>query len=145
MISRASNAGILVRLGIEIDDRYGKISLFLPYSTIEPVRELLLQNFMGEKFGRDSIWEEHLVSELKETDVTFDIHLITEMMRLSSILNWKVGDSIYFSSTPQTLVTAKSGDHALFQGVVGHKNGRVAVKIQDNLLERMLHGEGNAT
>lgn len=143
MISRASNAGILVKLGIEIDDRYGKISLFLPYATIEPIRELLLQNFMGEKFGRDSIWEEHLVSELKETEVTFDIHLITEMMRLSSVLNWKVGDSIYFSSTPQTLVTAKSGDHSLFQGVVGHKNGRVAVKIKDNLLQRSARIEGD--
>ena len=144
MISRASNAGILIRLGIEIDDRYGKISLFLPYATIEPIRELLLQNFMGEKFGRDSIWEEHLVSELKETEVTFDIHLITEMTRLSNVLNWKVGDSIYFTSTPQTLVTAKSGEHALFQGVVGHKNGRVAVKIKDNLLERSARVEGDA-
>lgn len=144
MISRASNAGILVKLGVEIDDRYGKIALFLPYATIEPIRELLLQNFMGEKFGRDSIWEEHLISELKETDITFDIHLITEMMRLSSVLGWKVGDSIYFSTTPQTLVTAKSGEHALFQGVVGHKNGRVAVKIKDNLLERTMYVEGEA-
>lgn len=142
MISRASNAGILVKLGVEIDDRYGKITLFLPYATIEPIRELLLQNFMGEKFGRDSIWEEHLIAELKETEITFDIHLITEMMRLSSVLGWKVGDSIYFSTTPQTLVTAKSGEHALFQGVVGHKNGKVAVKIKDNLLERTMYVEG---
>lgn len=144
MISRASNAGILVKFGIEIDDRYGKIALFLPYATIEPIRELLLQNFMGEKFGRDSIWEEHLIAELKETEITFDIHLITEMMRLSSVLGWKVGDSIYFSTTPQTLVTAKSGEHALFQGVVGHKNGKVAVKIKDNLLERTMYVEGEA-
>ena len=144
MISRASNAGILVKLGVEIDDRYGKISMFLPYATIEPIRELLLQDFMGENFGRDSIWEEHLVSELKETEITFDIHLITEMMRLSNVLNWKVGDSIYFTSTPQTLVTAKSGDHALFQGAVGHKNGKVAIKIKDNLLERTEYAKGDA-
>jgi flagellar motor switch protein FliM len=136
MIARASNAGILVKLGVEIDDHYGKISLFLPYATIEPIRELLLQNFMGEKFGRDSIWEEHLIAELKETEITFEVHLLTEMTRLSNVLNWKVGDSVYFSSTPKTLVTAKSGEHSLFQGVVGHKHGRVAVKIKDNLLER---------
>jgi flagellar motor switch protein FliM len=136
MISRASNAGILVKLGVEIDDRDGKISLFLPYATIEPIRELLLQNFMGEKFGRDSIWEHHLVKELKETDITFDIQLVSEMMRLSTVLNWEVGDTIQFASTPQTLVTAMSGERALFRGVVGHKNGKVAVKIKDNLLEK---------
>lgn len=147
MIARASNAGILVKLGVEIDDHYGKISLFLPYATIEPIRELLLQNFMGEKFGRDSIWEEHLMSELKETEITFEVHLLTEMTRLSNVLNWKVGDSVYFSSTPKTLVTAKSGEHALFQGVVGHKHGRVAVKIKDNLLERNVRAraEGDVT
>ena len=136
MIARTSNAGILLKLGVDIDDRYGKISLFLPYATIEPIRELLLQNFMGEKFGRDSIWEQHLIAELKETDVTFDIHLVTEMVQLTNILNWKIGDSILFNSTPQTLVTAKSGERALFRGVVGHKNGKVAIKIKENLLDK---------
>jgi len=29
----------------------------LPYATLEPVRELLLQQFMGEKFGGDSMAE----------------------------------------------------------------------------------------
>ncbi|MES2252317.1 MAG: flagellar motor switch protein FliM [Pseudomonadota bacterium] len=144
LISRASNAGILVKLSVEIDDRFGKISLFLPYATIEPIRELLLQNFMGEKFGRDSIWEHHLISELKETEITFDIHLLSEMMQLSKVLNLKVGDSIYFASNPQTQVTAKSGEHSLFRGIVGHKNGKVAIKIQENLLDLVEYEAGDA-
>ena len=32
-----------------------RLELLLPYATLEPVRELLLQMFMGEKFGRDAI------------------------------------------------------------------------------------------
>jgi flagellar motor switch protein FliM len=59
-ISRPANAAILVRLRIDMEDRGGKLELLLPYATLEPVRELLLQMFMGEKFGRDSIWETHL-------------------------------------------------------------------------------------
>ena len=39
-------------------DRGGRVELLLPYATLEPVRELLLQ-FMGERFGRDSIRETH--------------------------------------------------------------------------------------
>jgi len=143
-ISHASNAGVLVKLSVEIDDRFGKISMFLPYATIEPIRELLLQNFMGEKFSRDSIWEQHLISELRETDLTFDIHLLSEMMQLSKVLNLKVGDSIYFSSSLQKQVTAKSGDQSLFTGIVGHKNGNMAIKIQENLLEKIEYEEGNA-
>jgi len=46
-----------------MEDRGGRLELLLPYATLEPVRELLLQQFMGEKFGRDSIWETHLAEE----------------------------------------------------------------------------------
>src|SRR6201992_1746089 len=51
-ISRPANAAILVRLRIDMEDRGGTIELLLPYATIEPIRAVLLQMFMGEKFGR---------------------------------------------------------------------------------------------
>src|SRR5216684_142757 len=68
-IARPANAAILARLRIDMEDRGGRLELMLPYATLEPVRELLLQMFMGEKFGRDSIWEGHLAGELWHTDV----------------------------------------------------------------------------
>ncbi len=134
MIARAANAGILIKLHIEIDDRGGRMSLMLPYATIEPIRELLLQNFMGEKFGRDSIWEQHLANELWETDVEFDIHLDHTTMPLGKVLHWKPGDQIQFSVTPNSLVSAVSGEHELFKGVVGHKNGKVAIRVEENMI-----------
>ena len=63
-ISRPANAAILVRLRIDMEDRGGNIELLLPYATIEPIRDVLLQMFMGEKFGRDPNWEGHLATEL---------------------------------------------------------------------------------
>ena len=59
-IARPANAAVLAQLRIDMEDRGGRLELLLPYATLEPVRELLLQMFMGEKFGRDSIWETHL-------------------------------------------------------------------------------------
>ena len=47
-ISRPANAAILVRLRIDMEDRGGNVELLLPYATIEPIREVLLQMFMGE-------------------------------------------------------------------------------------------------
>ena len=63
-ISRPANAAILIQLRIDMEDRGGSIEILLPYATIEPIRELLLQSFMGEKFGRDPIWEDHLATEI---------------------------------------------------------------------------------
>ena len=52
-IARPANAAILVKLRIDMEDRGGRTELLLPYATLEPIRKLLLQQFMGEKFGRD--------------------------------------------------------------------------------------------
>src|SRR3546814_2688471 len=62
-IVRPGNAAMLAKLRIDMEDRGGRLELLIPYATLEPVRELLLQMFMGEKFGRDSIWENPLRSE----------------------------------------------------------------------------------
>ncbi|MDX1486325.1 MAG: flagellar motor switch protein FliM, partial [Alphaproteobacteria bacterium] len=61
-IARPGNAAIMSRFRIDMEDRGGKIELVIPYATLEPVRDLLLQMFMGEKFGRDAIWESHLAT-----------------------------------------------------------------------------------
>ena len=66
-IARPPNAAILVKLRIDMEDRGGRLELLLPYATLEPIRKMLLQQFMGEKFGRDNIWEGHLASELWAT------------------------------------------------------------------------------
>ncbi len=52
-IARPANAAVLAKLRIDMEDRGGRLELLIPYATLEPVRELLLQMFMGEKFGRD--------------------------------------------------------------------------------------------
>lgn len=131
MISRPTSPGIVLTIKFEIDEHFGKFSLFFPYATLEPIRELLMQNFMGEKFGRDSIWVQHLVKELKETDVQIDIVLLREMFTLSEILEWKVGDTITFNVPAETKVIAYTGNCPLFLGMIGHKNGSIAVKVEE--------------
>ncbi|MBT5161090.1 MAG: flagellar motor switch protein FliM, partial [Alphaproteobacteria bacterium] len=63
-VARPANAAILIKLRVDMEDRGGRLEIMLPYATLEPIRELLLQQFMGEKFGRDTIWESHLATEL---------------------------------------------------------------------------------
>src|SRR6185436_3638711 len=84
-IVRPANAAILARLRIDMEDRGGRLELLLPYATLEPVRELLLQRFMGEKFGRDSIWEGHLASELWHTDIDLKAVLDEFVMPLNDV------------------------------------------------------------
>ena len=90
-ISRPANAAILIELRIEMDDRGGKIEILLPYATIEPIREQLLQMFMGEKFGRDPIWEGHLATEIYSADVEIEAVLHEQDLPLSRVLSHEAG------------------------------------------------------
>ena len=129
IISRVSNAAVLVKLRIDMDDRGGRLELLLPYATLEPVRELLLQQFMGERFGRDSIWETHLAAQLWDTDVDLDVVLDEQVMRLSDVMSLKVGDRIMLGTAPGSPVRVRCGSVPLFEARVGRRKDRMAVRI----------------
>jgi flagellar motor switch protein FliM len=132
-IARPANAAVLVKLRIDMEDRGGRLELMIPYATLEPVRELLLQMFMGEKFGRDSIWETHLASELLVTDVDLSAVLDEVTMTLHDVLSWRVGSRILLNATPDGVIELRCGDVSMFQGRMGRKGGHIAVRIDREL------------
>ena len=132
-ISRPSNAAIVAKLRIDMEDRGGRLELLLPYATLEPVRELLLQMFMGEKFGRDSIWETHLAEELWLTELELDAVLDTQTLNLSDILNLQVGSKILLSATPDSPVILKCGEIPMFVGRMGRKGTNIAIRVEDKI------------
>ena len=135
-IARPANAGIVTHLRIDMEDRGGKLELMLPYATLEPVRELLLQMFMGEKFGRDSIWETHLASELWGTDVDLTAVLDEQTLPLSHIISLQVGSQLLLNSPPDSEISLHCGDVAMFSGTLGRKNGNIAVQIGEKHREQ---------
>ena len=132
-IARPANAAVLARLRIDMEDRGGRLELMLPYATLEPVRELLLQMFMGEKFGRDSIWETHLANELWNTEVELDGVLDEIVMPLNDVLNLKPGSRILLNAMPNSTIDMRCGNVSLFSGKMGRKGGNIAVRISQRL------------
>ncbi len=128
-ITQSGNACVLARLRIDMGDRGGRCEILIPYATLEPIRELLLQMFMGEKFGRDSIWENHLTKELYQTDVELSAVLGELTVSLDDLLNMKVGSQIMLNATTEDLVELRCGDVPMFKGPLGQKQGNIAVMI----------------
>ncbi len=137
-IARPANAAVLVKLRIDMEDRGGRLELMIPYATLEPVRELLLQMFMGEKFGRDSIWETHLATELLVTDVDMRAVLDEMTLPLYDVLQWKVGSRIILNTTADAPIELRCGDVSMFEGKMGRKGGQIAVRIDKDLYRQDL-------
>jgi flagellar motor switch protein FliM len=130
-ITQSNNAGVLARLRIDMGDRSGRIEIMIPYATLEPVREILLQMFMGEKFGRDSIWENHLTRELFQTDIHLSAILGETTVSLNDILNWKIGSTVVLNTRPEDLIEMRVGQHPMFMAKVGQKQGQIAASIEE--------------
>ncbi|HET7335834.1 MAG TPA: flagellar motor switch protein FliM [Rhizomicrobium sp.] len=134
-IARPANAAILVKLRIDMEDRGGRTELLLPYATLEPIRKLLLQQFMGEKFGRDSIWENHLASELWSTKVDIEAILDEQILSLNRMMNLKVGETVMLNATPDSKVELRCGGIKLLRGRMGRVGNSVSVRV-DEAVER---------
>src|SRR6202046_5670057 len=128
-IARPANAAILVKLRIDMEDRGGRTELLLPYATLEPIRKLLLQQFMGEKFGRDSIWESHLATELWSTRVDIDAILDEQTMPLQKIMNMEVGQTRMLGASYASKIRLRSGAVPLTRGRMGRRDQHIAIRV----------------
>jgi flagellar motor switch protein FliM len=132
-ISRPANAAILVRLHIDMEDRGGNIELLLPYATIEPIRAVLMQMFMGEKFGRDPIWEGHLATEIAQATISVDAVLYEADIPLKQLMRLKVGDTLPLEMRADALVAVRCGNVTLTEGRMGRVGDRVAIRVSKQL------------
>ena len=132
-IARPANAAVLIRLRIDMEDRGGRLELLLPYATLEPIRALLLQMFMGEKFGRDAIWESHLATELWSTHVELEAVLAEQFLTIGEVMDLEVGQTMMLNCNPDTTVQLNCGGVSLLQGKMGRAGGNIAIHITNAL------------
>ena len=128
-IARPANAAILVKLRIDMEDRGGRVELLLPYATLEPIRKMLLQQFMGEKFGRDNIWESHLATEIWTTQMEVRAVLDEQQVPLSKVLNLEVGETLILNANADSPIQLKCGAIPLTTGRMGRKGHSIAVRV----------------
>jgi len=128
-ITRPANAAILIDLKLDMEGRGGLLQILLPYATIEPIRPLLLQSYMGEKLGRDPVWEGPLATEIWQADLEVSVVLHEMRMPLKKVLSLQVGDTLLFDARPGELVSLRCGEWALTQGRVGRIEDKIAVQV----------------
>lgn len=132
-IARPSNACVVIKMRIDMESRGGVIEFLLPYATLEPARDTLLQMFMGEKFGRDSIWEDHLAREMYETTVDLEAVLDEQTMTLRQVMDFRVGSLLPLAARPDSPVILRCGSVPMMVGKMGRNRDRLAVRVDARL------------
>ena len=129
-IARPADAAILIQLDISMESRSGKVEILFPYDTLEPVRDLLLQVFIGDKFGKDPTWQLHLEKEIHNTSVDIEVRFGKKVMLMNDVMKFEVGSTILLDSSPGENVIITSHGIPMFEGVLGQVNDKIAASIE---------------
>lgn len=133
-IVRPNSSAFLIKFKISMEGCGGFLEFLIPYATVEPVRHLLLEMFLGEKFGQDPLWEEHLTKEIRQTNITLQGILDEFSIPLKEVLKWKKGFSLPLTVYPDSQVTLRCQGHPIFVGKMGQKSGSIAISIETDCL-----------
>ncbi len=136
-IAHPSDTVILLQLRVDMEERGGNVEIMFPYVTLEPIKDLLSQVFMGEKFGKDTIWESHLGKEICMTEVQIDAILGRKTTKFRDILKLKVGSTIMLGTKPEDNVVLSCRGIDILSGKLGKVDDTVAISIDKILNKRM--------
>lgn len=137
-ITRPGNPALLVKLKVDmVENRAGTIEILLPHTTLEPIRDLLLQMFMGENFGQDTVWEKHLGRELRNTAVSIEAILQEKEVSLKDVMSLKVGSTLLLDCTPDDVITLRCGGIPVTTAMLGKVDDSVAVALNDPIRRKL--------
>ena len=130
-IATSSEIVVVATFNIELGSHTGEFHVCIPYSTIEPIRDLLCSSVLGDATGTDRRWVRMLSRQVQVAEVEMVATLGEASINVGQLVNMKVGDVIMLD-IPDTVVAAV--DHVpVFDCKYGTLNGQYAIKVNEIL------------
>ena len=130
-IATPSEIVVATNFTLEIGETTGSVHFCVPYSTLEPIRDVLYSTIQGDSSEPDRRW----VNLLKQQIQSAEVNLVAELARadatVEQLLSFKPGDFIELDL--DTLIKAKIDGVPIFDCHYGTSNNRYSIKI-DKLL-----------
>jgi len=118
---------VACRFHVDLEGSSGDIHVTLPYSMLEPIRELLDAGIQSDRIDRDASWNNVLREQLKLVEVSVSSILAKKELDIGHLTQLKVGDIIPIEISTQVPVCVEG--IPLLQGEFGQIEGKNAVKI----------------
>jgi flagellar motor switch protein FliM len=128
-----SDVVILSTFTLEMDEFSGSITVCIPYSLVEPLRNKLYTGFQSERLEVDVVWLRRLVSRLMATDVGLSATLGDAEITGRQLLELKVGDIVPLRQDATEMAQVQIEKCLKFRAVVGTSKGSKAVMLKQRL------------
>jgi len=114
---------------IELEGGGGDMHITMPYSMIEPIREVLDAGVQSDRVDTDERWMLSLQEEILQAELEVSSTLVETELTMRDVNELQVGDIIPVD-LPAT-VTARIEDIPVFRGVFGVSSGKNAIKVTE--------------
>ena len=122
---------VVTSFRIELDGRGGELHVTMPYSMIEPMRDVLDSGMQSDRAERDENWTLTLREELEEAEVELVPVLGRATLNVGRLINLEPGDVIPCDFDGQVTLLAEGVP--VLRGSYGASRGQQAVKIEKRL------------
>jgi flagellar motor switch protein FliM len=130
-IATPSEIVISTSFQLEIGDIAGAIHFCIPYSTLEPIRDVLYSSTQGDSVEVDRRWVNLLTREIQAVDVTMVAELARTNTTVEQLLTMKAGDFIELER--ESRIQATVDGVPLFECQYGTHNAKYAIRIDRSL------------
>jgi flagellar motor switch protein FliM len=124
-----SEVVVVTTFHVELDGGGGDLHVTMPYSMVEPIREILDAGVQSDRNETDERWVLALREDMKEAQVNMSTTLLEVTLSLADVLKIKPGDIIPVDLPEKSVM--KVEDIPVFRGKYGIHQGMNAVKITE--------------
>lgn len=112
---------------VELDGGGGELHITMPYSMIEPIREILDAGLQSDSDERDDRWVRALREDVMAAEVTMECKVVEREVTLRDILDLRAGDVIPVAMPESSMVTANGVP--MFRVALGRVRENLALKV----------------
>jgi flagellar motor switch protein FliM len=144
-IATPNEVVVSVTFAIELGQISGDMHICMPYSMIEPIKDLLTSSLQAENLEVDKRWVRLMRQQIQLAEVEIVADLGTARVSLRDLVNLKVGDVIPLEM-PQT-VEARIDGVPVMECAYGKFNGQYTLRVEkllSNSLTDLQTGEHHA-
>lgn len=116
---------------IELDGGGGDFHIAMPYSMLEPIRELLDAGVQSDKEDTDQRWSQALEDEIMDVPVYFSAKLLEKELSLRKVMEMKAGDVIPVDMPSSMLVSVEG--LPTYRASLGQSSKNLAMKITERI------------
>jgi flagellar motor switch protein FliM len=136
-VATPSEIVVATSFTLEIGETTGAIHFCIPYSTLEPIRDVLYSTIQGDSSEPDKRWITLLKAQIQSAEVDLVAELATAQATVEQLLSFKPGDFVELDLDPA--IQAKVDGVPVFDCTYGTANNRYAIKI-DRLISSSNQG-----